>query len=847
MILVIAEKEQLGRAIAAAIDGSERESSSVIYKGDYCVTWASGHLLTLKEPQDYDPSYSAWDLGALPIYFPNWEMKPKEGRERRIEQIRGLIDKADSIIHAGDPDEEGQLIVDELLNWCGNTKPVFRIATSDTSLPALKKALAEKTPNNRFVSLGRSAYARSVADITFGINMSRFFTLNNQPAVLTVGRVQTPTLGLVVARDQLIESHKKILYYTVHANLAVAGKVIPCKYEPAKNDPNLTDGRILAPSYAKSRVAMLANETYDKVEVTKKTQFVQPPLPVDLVELQTYCGRKFGYSPQEVLDTTQTLRSDKYDCITYNRSSCRYLSDNHFDEAPDTMATVIRNIGAKPKGLDMTIRSKCFDSERVNKAAHFAIIPQNVAVDIKNMTEQERNVYLTIVKYYMAQFMPPQKKLITRLVVDLPDGGHLACSATEVLEKGWALLFAKDEKNHLDEDDADEDDAAKDLCSIPEGKYRGSIKETTYTERETKPPARYTQTSLVKDMNSISKYVDDPKVKALLLEKDKDDKDANGSIGTVATQSSIITGLIQHGFLEEDKKKHLISTPLGRELIRILPDEAKKPDLTAFWWAIQEDIRSGAEDYTILSEDVLALVKKVLRTQYPTVDQSKIPDSMKKRGKREPLGACPRCGQPVIEGKRGYGCSGWKDGCKFVIWKTMPKSPVMKNVTFTPKDAKDFLDGTPVLKTNLFSPKTGNTFAMHLRLEDDPNSEYGPNIVFMRDDETDPDSLLVIGKCPRCGRNVVEKANNFPCIGRDNGCNFIIWKKPKGSMFANVTFSAANVRDFLAGRKVKKTNLMSQKTGKAFEAYLTMVDDPANIYGPRFELSFPKGKKQKPK
>lgn len=772
-------------------------------------------------------------------------MKIKEGREGRIKQISQLIANADYIIHAGDPDEEGQLIVDEILDWCGNTKPVYRIATSDTSLPALRKAIAEKKPNDLSVDLGHSAYARSVADITFGINMSRFFTLSNQPAILTVGRVQTPTLGLVVSRDQLIESHTKTLFYAIKALLEVAGKIISCKYEPAKDDPNLTDGHILSLPYAKSRVAMLANETFDGVTITKKTTYVQPPLPVDLVELQVYCGKKFGYSPQEVLDTTQVLRSDKYDCITYNRSSCRYLSDNHFDEAPATMATVIKNIKAKPKGLDMTIRSKCFDSERVNKAAHFAIIPQNVPVDVSKMTEQERNVYYTIVKYYMAQFMPPQKKLITRLVVGLPDGGRLVSSATEVLEKGWTLLFEKDAKAKKEEaEDADDEDVSADsLRSLADGSYRGIVRDASYAERETKPPARYTQTSLVKDMNAISKYVDDPKVKALLLEKDKDDKDANGSIGTVATQSAIITGLIQHGFLEEDKKHNLISTPLGRELIRILPDEAKKPDLTAYWWAIQEDIRSGEEDYTVLTNNVLALVRKVLRTTYPTVDQSKIPESMKSRGKRESLGICPRCGSPVIEGKKGFGCSGWKEGCKFVIWKTMPKSPVMKNVTFSSQDAKDFLAGKPVLKSNLISPRTGNTFAMHLKIEDDPNSDFGPNIVFVKDDEADPGSLLVVGKCPRCGRNVVEKANNFTCAGKENGCNFVIWKKPKGSMFENVTFSAANVRDFLAGKKVKKTSLMSKKTGKAFEAYLTMVDNPSSPYGPKYDLTFPRKKK----
>lgn len=264
--LILAEKKQLGDLIAQAIPGAARSDRGATVKGDYVIVCSQGHLLSLKEPEDYDAALGKWDLSALPIYFPNWQTKIKEYNGRgvnpneRVARIGELLKQCSCVIHAGDPDEEGQLLIDELLRWHHYRGPVYRLATGDTSIPALQRALNNLKDNRLFENMGWSAYARSVADLMVGVNMSRYYSLVNN-ASLTVGRVQSPTLGLVVERDMLIENHVKTKYYEVSAKTSVEGKVVETKYRPKKDDPHLTDGLILERPYAESKSAMISGNS----------------------------------------------------------------------------------------------------------------------------------------------------------------------------------------------------------------------------------------------------------------------------------------------------------------------------------------------------------------------------------------------------------------------------------------------------------------------------------------------------------------------------------------------------------------------------------------------------------
>ena len=727
MILVIAEKPSLGRDIADALQGTVTERNSrFIRKGNYTVTWVFGHMLTLKEPEDYDIKYKKWSLEDLPIFFDNWELKigqdtsrgrNYETKEQRVNLIGELLRESESVIHAGDPDEEGQLLIDELLRWFDYKKPVMRLNTGDTTKGGLTKALSHMTDNAQSVNEGWSAYARSVADLMIGVNMSRFFTCTNSGALLAVGRVQTPTLGLVVNRDLQIEGHVKSKYYDIFADLdletADGVKTVTAKYT-RKKQKDSENKQIMEISEAEEIKNSLAGKHFDNIMVETKTVNEDPPLPFNLVKLQSYCSSHFGYNPGEVMDITQSLR-ETHKAITYNRSDCQYLSEEHYKEAPKTLAQVIQNIKYKPKELDPTIHSKCFNDKNIT--AHFAIIPTNNNVDLEKLTERERNVYLAVCKYYMAQFLPKAVKEKTKLTADIDSDYMLAAYSTRVIKKGYLAIF-KDAKT----------DEATVLSDIADGTYSGTVSAVRSEEKETKPPSRYTKATLNEDMTRIAKYVTDKEIKKLLLEKDKDKKGENGSIGTSATRSTIIDSLIKKGYLYEKGKK-LVSSELGRELYRILPDKIKKADMTAKWWAIQEDIRSGEKSYTALTENVLDTIKEILTEKYPLVNQTVMTKTVSSKFHKV-LGTCPLCGGNIIEGTKGFGCSNWKEptSCKFTIWKKQSKGPFSK-VTISAAAVKKLLSGKSVHMKKLVK-NNGELFEADVMLKTDANAQYPVQLVF---------------------------------------------------------------------------------------------------------------------
>lgn len=874
MKLIIAEKPMLARAIATAIPGSGINKDGYTVKGEYTIISAFGHLLTLKDPEDYDHKFKQWSMDTLPIYFENWGKKPGEGKEDRLNLIGSLLDSCECVIHAGDPDDEGQYLIDEILEWFDYKGPVYRLATGDTTEGALKKALSNMKDNKEFVNSGKSAHARSVSDIMVGYNFSRYFSLlNSHVKMLTVGRVQTPTLGLVVTRDLAIENHEKQGYFNIYADILVDGKTVTTKFEPAKDDPNLEDGRITDKDYVDEILKDLSGRTFEKVEISRKEITEQPPLPFNLVKLQTYCSNKFGYDPSKVLEITQSLR-DNHNAITYNRSDCQYLSEEQFKESPATLRQVMENLKTDKAGsifsklpIDTSLKSNAFNDKNIT--AHTAIIPQNRKFDITKLTEEERNVYLAIVKYFAAQFLSPAKKERTSLEAGFEDG-ILKANSTRVISQGYMVLIRPEKKN---DDEDDEKESA--LSSIPQGTYEGTVINTNVDAKETKAPPRYTKASLNEDMTRIAKYVTDPKAKALLLSKDKEKKGENGSIGTSATRSGIIDNLEARGFIKS-KGKQIQSTVLGRELYRILPDELKKPDMTGYWWAIQEEIQDGEVPWTALTDSVYEMIQKVLKTSYPKVDAYHVPEEMR-RGKLL-LGQCPRCGSDIIEGEKGFGCSGYRNGCRFTIWKTTQKG-MMSRIEVTPDMVHTLLSGkwveetrpdengeqkptgkmrteNTILTKHLYSEAKGKKYPGKIYLVDDP--EYGPSFALQEIVNEPPKPL---GKCPRCGKDVIEGKFGYGCSGYTDGCRFVIWKKAKSGMMSKTKVTKGLVKKLLKGEWIdevrsdensepkptgkKRTSvevhikkLYSENKDKKYTGDVYLVDEGADSqYGASFRLA----------
>ena len=671
--LIIAEKPELAKSIVNAIDGKLNKNDGYFEKGNYVVTWAYGHILRLKAPEEYDEENKNW--GKIPI----------DKTRKQFNVIKKLINECDEIINAGDIDEEGQLLIDEIIEYCKFKGTVKRIQTSAFNEDYLKKALKNLEPNSKYETWGKSANARAIADYMVGINLSRYFSILNG-TTLSVGRVQTPTLGLVVNRDLAIENHIKEKYYDGYVDININGNIIKAKLENKDNIVYKNQNEL------KQILDKFINKNV-KVNITKQIKNENAPLPFNLTKLQSHNSKKYKIKPNETLKITQDLR-EKYHAITYNRSDSQYLNEEHYKEAPGVIKKVLNNIDLK---LDLDYsnlpHSKCFDNSKVT--AHHGIIPTSVDIDLSKMNDKEQKIYKEICMYYLIQFIRPIKKEITYLGTDEQNGYKFKASSTKILDEGFNKYLYK--TNNENQESV--------LSKISEGLYTGTINKSDIKEIETKPLARYTQASLIEDMTRISKYVDDPEIKEILKRKDKDKEGENGSIGTSATRASIIQNLIKRGYIKEEKDK-VISTELGREYYNILPDEWKKADLTAKWWIIQEEIRDGKADQNKLLDSILLDIKKVIATK----DVSKF--KLKKNYKNEKtiVGHCPLCGKDIIESNKSFYCSGFKEGCKFSVWKTIAGKKISKT------NIKQLLENGVTTEIRGFKAKSGKQFNAKLQI-----------------------------------------------------------------------------------------------------------------------------------
>lgn len=683
--LIIAEKPELAKSIVNAIDGKLNKNDGYFEKGNYVVTWAYGHILRLKAPEEYDEENKNWDMKQLPIYFKNWGKIPIDKTRKQFNVIKKLINECDEIINAGDIDEEGQLLIDEIIEYCKFKGTVKRIQTSAFNEDYLKKALKNLEPNSKYETWGKSANARAIADYMVGINLSRYFSILNG-TTLSVGRVQTPTLGLVVNRDLAIENHIKEKYYDGYVDININGNIIKAKLENKDNIVYKNQNEL------KQILDKFINKNV-KVNITKQIKNENAPLPFNLTKLQSHISKKYKIKPNETLKITQDLR-EKYHAITYNRSDSQYLNEEHYKEAPGVIKKVLNNIDLK---LDLDYsnlpHSKCFDNSKVT--AHHGIIPTSVDIDLSKMNDKEQKIYKEICMYYLIQFIRPIKKEITYLGTDEQNGYKFKASSTKILDEGFNKYLYK--TNNENQESV--------LSKISEGLYTGTINKSDIKEIETKPLACYTQASLIEDMTRISKYVDDPEIKEILKRKDKDKEGENGSIGTSATRASIIQNLIKRGYIKEEKDK-VISTELGREYYNILPDEWKKADLTAKWWIIQEEIRDGKADQNKLLDSILLDIKKVIATK----DVSKF--KLKKNYKNEKtiVGHCPLCGKDIIESNKSFYCSGFKEGCKFSVWKTIAGKKISKT------NIKQLLENGVTTEIRGFKAKSGKQFNAKLQI-----------------------------------------------------------------------------------------------------------------------------------
>ncbi|MWP62262.1 DNA topoisomerase III [Gilliamella sp. Pas-s25] len=617
--LFIAEKPSLARAIADVLPKPHQKGNGFIKasNGDV-VSWCIGHLLEQATPEVYDPRYKKWAINDLPIVPQQWILMPKDNTKKQFNILVDLIKSADQIVHAGDPDREGQLLVDEVLNYCQlpphKRKAIQRCLISDLNASAVEKSLQQLRSNQDFIPLSTSALARARADWLYGINMSRLCTIvgqkNGYRGVLSIGRVQTPILGLVVRRDLEITQFVPKPFYEVFAVLQTKdNEIFKAKWQPSEACAPYQDeeGRVLVKKLAENVCQRINNQSGKIDKVSNKKKELAPPMPFNLSALQIEMAKKNGLSAQDVLDICQSLY-EKHKLITYPRSDCRFLPEEHLKQITGIKSAIENNCPELQTAIsdaNFALRSKAWNDKKVE--AHHAIIPTLRKARMESLTDNEKAVYQVVATQYLAQFYPAYKYAELQIDVDI-QGGKFISKANQMLDEGWKVLFRS--KNYQADTETNDNESNGLLTKLVKKGETVQCIDTELVSKETQPPRPFTDATLLSAMTGIARFVKDPEIKKILRETD--------GLGTEATRAGIIELLFKRQFLTRQGKA-IRSTDVGKNLILSLPDIMSMPDMTAHWELQLDEISKKAFTYQQfmhqLNTSLLELVNQLKNTR----------------------------------------------------------------------------------------------------------------------------------------------------------------------------------------------------------------------------------------
>lgn len=587
MRLFIAEKPSVAKAIADEL-GVTGKGDGYIQCGIDKITWCFGHMLELAEPDDYTPDdiprhpktgKKYWRVEDLPIIPNQWIVRPKEDAKKQLKIIGQLLKEAQVIVNAGDSDREGQLLIDEVLTHFNNQKSVLRFWVAAHDSISLKRGLHAMRDNEEFKGLGCAAIARSRADWLIGMNLSRAYTLKanrgGSQALLTVGRVQTPTLTLVVNRDKEIETFLSKSFHTIKAVIQHNQDAFLAKWVAQELQEGLDEeGRLLNTEIANALIEKMTGSLGVVKEYKQEPRQRTQPRAYSLSDITLIASNKFGYSAIEVLEICQALY-ETHKLTSYPRTDCAYLPESQFADAPlvlDAIKHVNPELAPLIDKADPAIKSKTWDDSKVT--VHFGIIPTMHKGSKINLNEKEHRIYELIVRSYIAQFYPVQSFLSTKIEMEVADELFTASGKT-IVTNGWCDVYSEER------DDVEEDIADNQILPVMNHNDSISCVKASRIDAKTKPPTRYTEGTLQRAMENIHKTITNVEHKKILREGD--------GIGTPATRASIISELKRRTYIEA-KGKYIVSTVLGRSVIASLPDIVKSPVLTALYERVLRDI-----------------------------------------------------------------------------------------------------------------------------------------------------------------------------------------------------------------------------------------------------------------
>ena len=680
MIVCIAEKPSVAREIARIL-GATASRDGYIEGNGYQVTWTYGHLCTLKEPHDYTEAWKPWSLSRLPMIPQRFGIKliPQEHIERQFAVVQKLMQKADSIVNCGDAGQEGELIQRWVMQKAGAKCPVKRLWISSMTDEAIAEGFQQLKDQHDYQSLYLAGVSRAIGDWLLGMNATRLYTLKygQNRQVLSIGRVQTPTLALIVNRQKEIEQFKPEPYW-----------ILSTTYRDTVFSS--TKGKFTKKEEGEKFLETISGKPFTVTDVQKKNGTEQPPQLYDLTSLQVDCNKKYSMSAEQTLNIIQGLYEKKL--TTYPRVDTQYLSDDIYPKCPQTLQGLMEKYSQllAPLGGKVLRKSKrVFDSSKVTD--HHAIIPTGVPA--RNLTDMERNVYDLIARRFIAVFYP-DCKFATTTVMGKVENIDFKVSGKTILDEGWRVVYQKatgnQDKAESNESQDNPDNAEeRTLPNFVKGESGDHV--PSLTEKWTTPPKFYTEATLLRAMETAGKFVEDEELRAALKE--------NG-IGRPSSRAGIIETLFKRHYIKRERK-NLIATPTGIELIDTIKEELLKScELTGIWEKKLRDIEAKKYDpgqfIEELKEQIRQIVQEVMadnsnrrvtvlsdadlkKKMAPKVAQAPKPKPAPKPAATAPAATennqdsivgtvCPLCGQGhLIKGKTAYGCSRWKEGCNYRV------------------------------------------------------------------------------------------------------------------------------------------------------------------------------------
>lgn len=677
MQVIIAEKPDMAKAFAAHLFGSSfKKTKHYFQQKDVIITWSYGHILSMANPNAYDESFKSWDN--YPIYpginTKDWKMTIPAHHVEHFKAIKELLSNATEVIHGGDPDREGQLLIDEILHYCKYKGPVKRLLVSAKDEVSLKRAFNNLEDNANYKSLYEAGLGRQRADWLIGMNLTRAYTQNASKFGFSerfrIGRVRTPTLMLIVNREKEIRNFKKTLHYVLMGTFSHKNITFTAQYEPTADIVN-EHNQILDKSLLSAKIAKFQNQPITVSHCETKVGKTQPPLPHSLDTLQVLANKQFGYSPKDVLNYVQSMYEKAF--VTYPRSDCQYIPLSQHEDAKTILPMLAKQLNLPMiTSADTTRKSKAFNDDKIT--AHHAIIPTMVTP--KGLSKEEENIYSLIAMQYAMQFFPPEEFKKTTFELSVANETFKG-SGKVVLDEGFKVLLGKQKKTTESEEENN---------VLPPLEVGDTLTVLSYDikDKETQPPKRFTEGSLIKAMAEIYKYVEpDNPNKARL-------KELKG-IGTSATRDTIIDELQEtksHGrpvtpYIVK-QGKDLVPTEWGELYVSIIDSRLTKPDTTAEMEALLSDVEHNTASLDTYLHDMVQLIESSIQHANTTTYPKPLSSS------NAPIIDCPYCKEGHLVKKKMkskdiffYICS--NDACvspitgKKMFYKAGKKGPVIVN------------------------------------------------------------------------------------------------------------------------------------------------------------------------